>query len=109
MNDVIRDFFDKHILPLNKKVVHGENDYLNIKTDASKESYFSDPLHPDYLYLTNISLNNEDEVIAYLNEFWKNEPELLGMIPDLAKLIFTLKEESKEQSAELSPFVYAMF
>ena len=109
MKDFIKVFFEAYILPLNKKIRNGELTFLDLNFDNNKESYFTSPAHPLYLYLSHISLENIEQLEAFLKDFWKNEPELLTMVPDLAKLAFKLKEENKEQSAELSPFVYTMF
>lgn len=105
----IREFFEKHILPLYKNIRRGEIVYLDDKFNTADNSYFSKPLHPEYLYLNTIPLQNKVGLSSYLKSFWKDEPALLNFIPDLVKLAFILKEENKEQSAELSPFLYVMF
>ena len=109
MNNKIKDFFDKHISTLHKQVEAGECCYLDLEFDEANDSYFTTPVYPQYLYLNNISFESERELEDYLNEFWKDQPALLNLIPDLTSLVFILKAEHKEQSAELSPFVYAMF
>ncbi len=109
MKDFIKVFFEENVLPLNKKIQNGELIFLDQDFGDIKESYFSLPAHPLYLYLSNISLENKDELEAYLKDFSKNDPEFLSMVPDLITLAFTLKEENKEQSADISPFVYTMF
>jgi hypothetical protein len=109
MNNEITQFFDKHVCRLHKEVDRGELCYLDLEIDKGRESYFSAPVHPEYLYLGNISFESEAKLEETLNQFWKDSPELLPLIPDLVRLAFKLKEENKEQSAELSPFVYAMF
>jgi len=109
MNDKIKEFFDRYISPLHKPAAAGDCCYLDFEFDKAKDSYFTIPAHPQYLYLNNICIENERELEDYLNEFWKDQPALLDLIPDLTRLVFILKEEHKEQSAELSPFVYAMF
>ena len=108
MHKQIRDFFEQHILPLHQKAKEGKM-FLEIGSDASKETYFTPPKHPDYLYLTKIPLEDKSALEAYLNEFWKDDKDLLKLIPDLVTLAFKLKNENKEQTAELSPFVYTMF
>lgn len=107
MKDTIRDFFEKYILILHEKAVVEGKQYLNMQFDDSHESYFSSPQHPQLLYLNNIPF--EDALKAYLTEFWKDEPELLNLVPALVELAFQLKKENMETSTELSPFVYAMF
>lgn len=109
MKDIIKIFFEEYILPLNQKIQTGELTFFEQGFDKSKDSYYALPMHPSYLYLSNISLENKEELESYLKEFWKNNPELLSMISDLTKLAFKLKEENQEQSADLSPFMYAMY
>src|SRR5262245_17202859 len=106
MSNEITQFFDKHIRHLHKEVDRGEHRYLELEIDKERESYFSAPVHPEYLYLDNISFESEAKLEETLNQYWKDSPELLPLIPDLVRLAFKLKEENKEQSAELSPFIY---
>jgi hypothetical protein len=109
MNHSIRDFFEKHVLLLHEKLKSGKITYLHKEFRTDEASYFSEPLHPEFLYLKNISLEDEAECRASLENCWENEPELLKLVPDLVKLAFKLKEENMEQTSELSPFVYTMF
>ena len=105
----MKDFFDKHLSILQKNGEANGNCYLDLAFDQDKESYFTIPANPKYLYLDNIPFESPKELEKYLNNFWKNQPGLLKLIPDLIQLAFNLKAEQKEQSAELSPFVYTMF
>ena len=109
MNHSIKEFFEKHILPLHQKQNSGTTKFLNQAFRTEEASYFSEPLHPDYLYLTTIPLESEAACKAYLHKFWQDDPALIKLVPDLVKLAFKLKEESIEQTTELSPFVYTMF
>jgi hypothetical protein len=81
---------------------------LDIAPDKNKDTYFSSPLHPEYLYPNNISFQKEN-LEQHLASLWRDQPDLLKTIPDLLNLAFELKEEHQEQSADLSPFVYVMF
>jgi hypothetical protein len=109
MNNRIKNFFDKHISILHKKGNAVESLFLNFEFGSAKESYFIAPAYPQYLYLNTICFETAEKLEEYLNEFWKDQPALLNLIPDLVELAFSLKAEHKEQSAELSPFVYEMF
>jgi len=109
MNAKIRDFFDKYISILHNQVETGERGYLDLEFDKAKDSYFTSPVYPQYLYLNNIPFESEQKLRDYLNELWKDQPALLNLIPDLTSLAIILKDEHKEHVAELSPFVYAMF
>lgn len=109
MENLLRAFFEEHVLPLSKKVQNNELAYFNVDFDSKKESYFASPAHSEYLNFTNIPLDNKEGLERYLNEFWKNTPELLRMIPDLTNVAFELKQVNREQSTELSPFIYTMF
>lgn len=109
MEKQIRDFFNNHILPLNKQAAATEMHYLDASVDKSCSSYFLEPTHPAYLFLNTIPFDSPEKLERYLGEFWKDEPGIQKLVPDLVRLAFELKEEHKEQSAELSPFIYAMF
>lgn len=109
MHSQIRKFFDKHIARLHTEHAAGNLPTLDLRFGSPADSYFTEPLHAGQLYLTNIPFDNAGALQIYLEDFWKDEPRLLQLVPDLVKLAFALKEENREQSAELSPFVYAMF
>ncbi len=109
MKNSIIDFFQQYILPLHEKSVAERKQYLNFEFQSSVESYFTAPEHPEYLFLTNIPVDNPNELERYLREFWKSDPELSDLVPDLVKVAYQLKMDNIEASTELSPFVYAMF
>lgn len=109
MHSQIRKFFDKHIVHLHRDYAAGNLQTLDLGLQPSADSYFTEPQHAGQPYLTNIPFDNAGTLQNYLEDFWKDEPQLLELVPDLVKLAFALKEENREQSAELSPFVYAMF
>ena len=109
MEKKIRKFFEQYILSLHRKASANGKPYLDMGFHQSQDSYFSEPVHPEFLFLNNITFESPAKLTEYLTEFWKGEPQLQKLVPDLVKLAFELKEEEKEQSAELSPFVYAMF
>jgi hypothetical protein len=104
-----KEFFEKHILPLYLNNKAGEILCLDKKFNINVDSYFSSPRHPECQYLSTIPLEDEAELKSYLQTFWKDEPALLNLIPDLVKLAFTLKLENKEQVSELSPLIYVMY
>lgn len=105
----IKEFFESYILPLHQKVKAGEVNYLVDGFRTNEDSYFAAPQHAQYHYLSTIPTDNEDELVAYLQNFWKGNPELQNLAPELVELAFSLKEEAREQTAELSPFLYVMF
>lgn len=105
----IKTFFENYILPLHQKIKTGEVKYLNDDYRTDADSYFTQPQHAQYHYLNTIASEDEASLTAYLQDFWKNDPALQPMIPDLVKLALALKEENREQTAELSPFLYVMF
>lgn len=109
MNNEIRAFFERRILPLHQQAVAEGKDGLDRACTSAAPSYFGELKHADKLYLNTVPIGNETELEAYLRDFWKAEPSLLELVPEFAQLAFRLKEENREQSAELSPFVYAMF
>ena len=107
--NAINEFFESYILPLHQKVKAGEVSYLNTEFRTGADSYFSAPKHPQFQYLSTISADNEVELTQYLQDFWKGQPELVNLVPELVSLALALKEENREQTAELSPFLYVMF
>ncbi|MEJ7913213.1 MAG: hypothetical protein WKF70_08670 [Chitinophagaceae bacterium] len=109
MKDLIKTFFEEHVLPLHQATNRQEEVFLETSLDKSAESYFAPLKHPAYQHLSNIAFTSPEKLEEYLKLFWKDQPSLLAMVPDLVVLAFRLKEQNKEQTAELSPFVYTMF
>ena len=105
----IKEFFESYILPLHQRVKAGEVKYLSDAFRSNEASYFSAPQHAQYHYLSTIPTDNEEALVAYLQAFWKGSPELQSLAPELVELAFAIKEENREQTAELSPFLYVMF
>ena len=108
-DDKIKDFFVHHIAALHKNIKGQTSCYLDLGFNQDKQSYFTSPQYPQHMYLSSLPIENETELAGYLNELWREDPNLLDLIPDLIRLAFILKEQYREQTAELSPFVYAMF
>ncbi len=105
----MQTFFEAHVLPLYDHIKEQKVRLLETQLDPAAESYFGPLKHPAYQNLSNIAFHSPEELEADLRNLWKDEPSLLSMVPDLVVLAFKLKEENKEQTAELSPFVYTMF
>ena len=109
MKDLIKTFFEEHVLPLHDRMKTQEVSFLENHLDTAAESYFGPLKHPAYQNLSNIAFPTAQDLEEDLRTLWKGEPSLLAMVPDLVILAFKLKEQNKEQTAELSPFVYTMF
>lgn len=105
----IKEFFNRHVLPLSRKAERGEFFYLDSSFDTEKCSYFSDPVYPQFHNLCTVPSNSETELESYLYEFWTDDLYLAGFIPDLVKLAFILKKENEDQNPEISPFLYVMY
>lgn len=106
MNKQLKAFFDKYIAAIQQST--DSNGFMDISIDNDRESYFTEPLRPEYLYLNSISFDTEG-LRRQLNEMWKDDEALKKMIPDLIKLAFKMKENNIQQTEELSPFMYVMF
>jgi hypothetical protein len=59
---------------------------------------------PDEEYVFDLSVPLAD----VLRSQWKDYPELAALADDLARLARDLRQQ-KEESGEVSPFIYAMF
>jgi len=108
-DDKIKDFFVHHIAALRKNIRGQTSCYLDLGFNQERQSYFTSPRYPQHMYLSSLPIENERELTDFLNELWREDPKLLDLIPDLVQLAFNLKEQYREQTAELSPFIYAMF
>ena len=86
-----------------------KSSYLDLAFNQDRQSYFTSPQYPRHMYISSVPIENERELADYLNQLWREDPKLLDLIPDLVQLAFVLKEQYREQTAELSPFIYAMF
>ena len=108
-DDRIKDFFVYHISALHKNMKGQTSCYLDLGFKQDKQSYFTSPLYPQHMNISSLPIESERQLADYLNELWREDPKLLDLIPDLIRLAFILKEQYREQTGELSPFVYAMF
>ena len=56
-----------------------------------------------------MDLDSEEELVSRLSDMWRDSPNLLAMIPEMAKLALELRTGSEDQSADLDSFIYVMY
>lgn len=98
----LRVFFREQLVPLAASCAGGAR--LPLKGDPSIASYYR-RRDAEAQYVFELDTANAE---AHLAEMWRDEPELLAVVRPLIALAESLSERS-EASAEISPFVYAMF
>ena len=88
-----------------------ERALASLRTGISPEAetYYETPRHPQQLSHQWMDLDSVDDLGKGLAELWKDEPGLLALVPEMARIAGALKETSSEQSAELDSFIYVMY
>jgi hypothetical protein len=104
----IRAIFEKYI-SAEHRVLQALPDPLGINIDRSRQTYFEDPQHPDYVGFQLMDIDHAKDLGDRLRDIWKNEPILLEMIPDLEVVAEAMRKEEKDQAAELDSFIYVMY
>ncbi|MDX2045303.1 MAG: hypothetical protein SFU87_00865 [Chitinophagaceae bacterium] len=107
----IKDLFEKFIAKAHADVAAGRKKYFPAGKEAGAASYYEMPQHPDFAHYSFIDTGSQESFKAFLEKFWNGlgSPEFAAMAEPLSNLAFKLKDEQKEQSTELSPFVYVMY
>jgi hypothetical protein len=100
----VENLFKDFILPLHAQ---GEKYFGEETTDA--ETYFGQPKHPEFTYISTIPLQNEEVLVKYLKKVWKEEPFSAEFIEKLVAFAFELRELEREENTDISPFIYVMF
>lgn len=108
MKDKVDRIFEEYVLRKHQ-VMKLENDPLGITIDKNAESYFECPNYPDQLHFQIMALADRNELELELVKLWKQDPVLVSMVPELAKLADELRKENKQQSADLDSFIYVMY
>lgn len=98
----LRVFFREQLVPAAKRCNYSTA--LPLQADPSIASYYR-RRNEESQYVFELDTTN---AAAHLTELWRDEPELVSLIGPLLTLGESLAERS-EPSAEISPFVYAMF
>ena len=107
-DDRIRELFTKYILPESERLKSLPDPY-GIRCNADVQSYFEEPRHPQHVSHQLMDLDSEEELVSRLSDMWRDSPNLLAMIPEMAKLALELRTGSEDQSADLDSFIYVMY
>jgi hypothetical protein len=82
---------------------------LELLMSKDRESYFYEPLRPEYNKLDQIPFEDKDHLVTYLQSFWKDNEALLPFIPQIVDLAFQLKSQDENDQGDLSPYIYTLF
>lgn len=104
-DELLHSFYREKLVPLAEKYRAAKRDFFPLKFDENAESYYKDR-SDDGNYIHEI---NYDDLEGELREIWNDDleelRELAAPLVELARLL----EEREETSADVSPFIYAMF
>ena len=99
----LRRFFHDRIVPAAEAMRERGVSFFALAPDRTVASYWNArPSGESYIFTV------EDDLAGQLHEMWRDHPELLALGSDLAALARTLGER-REESADVSSFIYAMF
>jgi hypothetical protein len=104
-NARLRRFFRKRLLPAAKKLQSRGVSFFELGPDDRAESWYEGP--PSEPKFTSLNL---DECEAALRNLWQEQelPELAELATELMQLAQRL-EVQKEESSDVSSFVYVMY
>lgn len=108
MNTEIRDLFQKYVLKESASLKESK-DPFHIHADKNLTTYYESPRHLSQLSYELMDLDNEKDFTEHMTKIWKDSPSLLLMIPEMVKAALALKEQEKDQSADLDSFIYVMY
>jgi hypothetical protein len=99
----LRRFFHERIVPAAEALRARGASFFALGPDTAQSSYWNErPRGEGYVFAIGDNLAGE------LHEMWRDHPELQALADDLAAMTRTLAER-REESAEVSSFIYAMF
>lgn len=111
INQAIKKIFEKHILSAHYEIKKNGKEYFPLKGDMSYASYYEDPIHKEYAIFSQINTGGKEDISKYMNDIFisSGTPEFSALAQEIGRLATDLKQTEKEQSSELSPFVYVMY
>ena len=96
-------FFRERIVPAAQTLRERGVSFFALEPDRAATSYWkSRPQGEAYVFAIG------DDIGGELHELWREHPELHALAGDLATMTRTLAER-REESADVSSFIYAMF
>ena len=108
IDDRIKKLFANYVMPESERL-KSLPDPFGLRCSEDVESYFEEPRHPKLVSHQLMDLDSEEELAARLSDLWQDAPNLLAMVPEMAKLAVALKSGSEDQSADLDSFIYVMY
>ena len=99
----LRRFFHDRIVPAAESLRGRDVRFFTLAPDRRQESYWSSrPGGESYVFQIGDDLEGE------LRQTWRDVPELQALAYDLASMT-RLMADSREETADVSSFIYAMF
>ncbi|HJU68963.1 MAG TPA: hypothetical protein VJ650_12065 [Gemmatimonadaceae bacterium] len=99
----LREFFQRHIVGAAESLRARDVSFFALRPDPSATSYWNTrPRGEGYVFAIG------DDLATELRELWRDIPELQALADDLAAMTRTLADR-REESADVSSFIYAMF
>ena len=99
----LRRFFRERIVPAAEAMRERGVSFFALAPDRTQTSYWSErPRFEGYIFQIGDDLEGE------LRELWREYPELQALSDDLAAMTRTMAER-RQESADVSSFIYAMF
>jgi hypothetical protein len=99
----LRRFFHERIVPAAEALRARGAAYFALEPDRSAASYWHTRSKGEgYVFAIG------DDIAGELHEMWRDSPELQMLAVDLAAMTRTMGD-SREESADVSSFIYAMF
>ena len=108
----IRKYFNDELLPAARKMLADQNSFFPVVADPSLETYYTARDHrnasPEDFEIAGC--DSPENFALALYKMWSSEgyPELSALAESMSKLAKSL-HFAKEQSDEVSPFIYVMF
>lgn len=99
----LRRFFHERIVPAAEALRARGVSFFALEPNRGQQSYWSmRPRGEGYVFEIG------DDLGGQLHEMWRDHPELDALVDDLASMTRTMAER-REESADVSSFIYAMF
>jgi hypothetical protein len=99
----LQRFFYERIVPAALALRESGVEFFALGPDRTQRSYWRTRQHGEG-YVFQIG----DNVAAELHAMWREHPELQALASDLAEMVRESAEQ-REESADVSSFIYAMF
>ena len=99
----LRQFFQERIVPVAEALRERGTTFFALAPDRTTTSYWNTrPRGEGYIFTVG------DDLAGELHGMWRDHPELQALADNLASMTRSLAER-REESADVSSFIYAMF